>query len=105
MKQYGANKATEFSKKQINVVYGAAKRGELEVEKWVISEMYDLADYYGYDDNGSVANAEAKIINILDAVFAKDLSKAQELIDEYTASEWELMGKKAQAKANRSPVA
>ena len=46
MKNYGANKATEFSKKQISVIYGMAKRVELKVEKWVMSDLYDLADYY-----------------------------------------------------------
>lgn len=29
MKSYGDKKATEFSKKQINVVFGKAKAGEL----------------------------------------------------------------------------
>lgn len=90
MKVYGANKATEFSKKQISCIYGAAKRGELKVEKWVISEFYDLAEYYGYDDNGSVEKAEAKIMNIIESFFAKDMEKAQELIDSYTEEGWNL---------------
>lgn len=105
MKAYGANKATEFTKKQISVIYGMAKRAELKVEKWVISEMYDLADYYGFDDNHSAEKAEQDIINILNAVFENDIVKAQELVDEYTEKNWNLMGKKAQAKANRSLVA
>lgn len=105
MKAYGLNKATEFSKKQISVVYGAAKRGELSLERWVASEFYDMADYYGYDDNGSVERTEAKILSILDAVFSKDMAKAQELISAYTESELNLMGKKEQAKLNRSLVA
>ncbi len=36
MIQYGANKATEFSKKQIGVIFGMAKRGELKVEKFIM---------------------------------------------------------------------
>jgi len=105
MKQYGANKATEFSKKQISVIYAAAKRGEIKIEKWVIGEFYDLADYYGYDDNNSVERAETDILRILESVFANDMTKAQELIDDYTEKTWNLMGKKAQSKADRSLVA
>lgn len=105
MKAYGMNKATEFTKKQISVIYGMAKRSELKVEKWVIFEMYDLAEYYGYDSNGSVELSERTILNILNAVFDKDVERAQKLIDWYTEVNFERMTKKAQAKANRSLVA
>ena len=105
MKKYGANKATEFTKKQIGVIYGKAKSGQLRVEKWVASEMYDLADYYGYDDNRTVEDLEGKILRILDAVFEGNLERAQELIDTYTESSWELMSAKYQRKANRGLVA
>lgn len=86
MRQYGFNKATEFSKKQINVIYAKAKNNDLKVEKWLISKMYDLADYYGTDDNGSVAQNEQTILQILDKVFAGELEEAQEKIDFLT--EW-----------------
>ena len=105
MKAYGMNKATEFTKKQISVIYGMAKRSELKVEKWVISEFYDLAEYYGYDSNGSVELSERTILNILNAVFDKDIERAQKLIDWYTEVNFERMTKKAQDKANRSLVA
>lgn len=105
MKAYGMNKATEFTKKQISVIYGMAKKAELKVEKWVISEMYDLADYYGYDDNCSVELAERQILNILNDVFAGNKADAQAKIDSYTEENFKLMNKKAQAKANRSFVA
>lgn len=105
MKNYGMNKATEFSRKQIGVIYYKAKAQELKVEKWIMSDLYDMADYYGYDDNGAVADAERRILAILDAVFAKDLDKAQELINEYTERTWNLLGKKSKEKANRDLVA
>lgn len=105
MKTYGANKATEFSKKQINVIYGMAKRAELSVEKWVIREFYNLADYYGFDDNRSVEASERKIMNILEAVFANDLVTAQAAIDEYTTSTFEKFGRKVQATLDRSLMA
>lgn len=31
MKEYGAFKATDFSKKQINVIFAKAKSGELKI--------------------------------------------------------------------------
>lgn len=102
MKRYGANKATEFTKKQISVIYGKAKNGELKVEKWVISEFYDLAEYYGYDDNRTVEQAETSILKILDAVFANDLINAQNLIDEYTEDSFRRMSRKNQSKCNRN---
>lgn len=102
MKAYGAFKATEFTRKQIGVIYRMAKSGELKVEKWVISEFYDLADYYNYDYNHTVERAEGEILNILDAVFAKDIAKAQMLIDSYTSTNFELLSKKNQQNADRN---
>lgn len=84
MKQYGAMVATEFSKKQIGVIYRMAKNGELKVEKWIMSELYDLADYYGYDHNRSVAHDEGFILNILDDVFNNNLEGAQQRINQWT---------------------
>ena len=105
MKSYGAKKSTEFSKKQISVIFAKAKNGELNVEKWIMSDFYDLADYYGYDDNGSVEQAERDILAILEAVFSKDNEKAQELIDNYTKRTWKLISRKRQNAADRSFVA
>ncbi len=101
MKQYGFNKATEFSKKQINVIYAKAKKGELKVEEWVIKEFYDLSDYYGYDDNKSVEERERYILKILNSVFDGNNEEAQEEIDNYTNRFFELMSKKEQAKVSR----
>lgn len=102
MKRYGFNKATEFSKKQIGVIYANAKNGNIKVEKWVISEFYDLADYYGYDDNRGVEEQEQKILRILDAVFDRNYESAQRKIDLFTESAFNLMSSKYQSKADRS---
>lgn len=102
MREYGPNRATEFTKKQIGVVYRLAKTGELKIEKWAISNFYDLAEYYGYDDNRNVERAEREILKVLDAVFVNDFEKAQKLIDRYTADTFELLSRKSQAKADRS---
>ncbi len=105
MKQYGARKATEFTRKQIGVIYGKAKRQELKVEKWIMSEFYDLADYYGYDDNRTVEDREVDILRILEAVFAGDNVKAQELIDSFTEHVYDLTSNKKRATINRDMVA
>lgn len=104
MKSYGAMKATEFTRKQIGVIFGMAKRNELKVEKFIISNLYDLADFYGYDDNGSVAANERKIKDILDNVFAGNMEKAQMLINEYTEFHFNHLGRNAQKNADRELV-
>lgn len=105
MRQYGAKKATEFTNKQIGVIFGMAKRNELQVEKWVMREFYNLAEYYGYDDNRSVEASERKIMNILTAVFANELEEAQNLINEYTEKEFTLLSNKNQKACDRTYVA
>lgn len=103
MREYGPMKATQFTRKQINVIYAKAKSGELKVEKWVMNEFYELVDYYNYDFNGSVAEREGKILNILEKVFAGDIKEAQARIDRYTKNRWELnLTQKAKAKIDRS---
>lgn len=85
MKQYNNGmKATEFTTKQINVVYGSAKRGELKIEKWLMKELYNDAEYYGYDYNGVMEYNEGKVMKILENVFAKNYEKAQEIINSLT---------------------
>lgn len=105
MKQYGMNEATEFSKKQISVIYGAAKRGELKVEKWTISRFYDLADFYGRDWQKTIAREEQQILGILEAFFAGKMDEAQEKINNYTESIWATFTTKEQAKMSRQLVA
>lgn len=102
MKRYGAMKATEFTKKQINVIFAKAKNQELKVEKWVISDFYNLADYYGYDSNMSVEAAERDIKEIIETIFAGNLEKTQELINDYTERTWNLLSIKRQKKSDRS---
>lgn len=105
MKQYGAMFATEFTKKQISVIYSKAKAGELKIEKWFMSELYNLADFYGYDSNRSVARTEIEVKNILEAVFAGDTEKAQQLINKYTSAWYNAYGRKTQAKCDRTVFA
>ena len=102
MKQYGFFKATDFTKKQVGVVFARAKSGALKIEKWFIQELYNLADYYGYDDNCSVARQEREVKSILDAVFANDMETAQRLIDDTTQKWYDSYGKKTKATCDRA---
>lgn len=101
MIQIRKNKYTEFTKKQINVIYANAKQKNIQIEKWVMSEFYDLADFCGYDDNRSVEESEFDIKKILECVFNKDYKKAQMLIDNYTTNTFKSLSYKAQEQANR----
>lgn len=105
MKQYGARYATEFTKKQINVIFAKAKAGEIRIEKGCMADLYDMAEYYGYDSNRGVARAEFKIMKILEAVFSGDIEKAQELIDEYSEATYSLLGKKGKERWSKELVA
>lgn len=98
MKNYGANKATEFNKRDLAPIYKAAKNGELKIEKWFMNQLYDLAEYYGYDDNGSVADREREILNLL------KLDDKQEEIDKLTQRWFNLSSRKRQERFNRELV-
>lgn len=102
MKQYGANKATEFTRKQVNVVFAKAKSGTLKIEKWFVNELYVLADYYGYDDKCEVERSERQVKQILEAVFDNDIEKAQSLINEAEDDWFNSYSRKTQAKCNRT---
>jgi len=104
MKQYGSSKATEFSRKQIGVIYGNAKSGNIHVEKWIMSSLYNLADFYGYDDNRTIEQEESFVLDILDSTFSKDFETAQKLIDKFTTSSFESLGLKAQHSVNRETI-
>jgi len=103
MKNYGMNKATEFYKGNINFIYKNAKQGNIEIERWLISEFYDLADYYGPDYNGSVEQDERNIKRILTALEKEDYEEAQEIID-YMNSKQNLYSKKIQDRMNHETI-
>lgn len=101
MKKYGFNKATEFSKKELAPLYKAAKNGELKVERLVMSRLYELADYYGYDSNHSIELEERDILQILRLTDTKEI---QDAINLYTEKNFKLFSKKAQEKFDRRIV-
>lgn len=101
MKQYGEKSATEFTKKQIGVIYSLAKKGELKIEKWFIKELYNLADFYGIDWNKGIAAQESDIKKILEDVFANDYTAAQDRIDSTTEEWFNLLSIKNQKNCDR----
>ena len=101
MKQHELKKSTEFTKKQIGVLYFKAKNGELKIEQWFINDLYNLADYCGYDDNRNVEKSEKDVLKILECVFSSEIEKAQVLINETQDKWFDLYGRKEQAKRNR----
>lgn len=105
MRYYGPNKATEFTKKQIGVIYAKAKKQEIKVEKFIMHRFYDLADYYGRDECGDIELTERRIMSILQCIFDGNIEEAQERIDSYTETYFALMSKKNQERADRSLVA
>lgn len=102
MKQYGYNKATEFTKKQINVIWSKAKNGELKVEKWFLKELYNLAEYYGEDFSGEITRREQRVLFILKAIFDCDIENAQNIICDTTEEWFNVLTKKYQAKIDRN---
>lgn len=102
MKEYGFNKATEFTKKQIGIIYYKAKSGELKVEKWFMSFLYDLADYYGTDSNRLVEERESEVLKILDNVFSNKIDEAQELINKKEDKWYESFGEKMKKSCDRN---
>ena len=101
MKVYGTYFATEFTKKQINVIYGKAKNGELKVEKWFIRDLYELAEYYGHDFNRSTESLERTVKKILELVFSGEIEEAQILINETEDDWYSRYGKKTTAQCDR----
>lgn len=104
MIQYGANKATEITKKQVNAIYAAAKRGDIKVERWLITEFYNVADYYGYDDNHTVEECERGLKLLINDLFSRDYKAVQKRIDEYTAELETRYSRKFRETADRSLI-
>ena len=73
--------STEVTAKQVNVIYSAAKRGLLKVQKFQIKAMYDLANYYGHDYCGDTEIEEKFLLDIINFVFKNDYENAQDLIN------------------------
>lgn len=72
---------THMTKKQANVLYRAAKTGELEIPKDLTSFAYHRAGQM-YSYNGNEDDVETRLHSAIDAIFEGDLGKAQEAIND-----------------------
>lgn len=74
-----------FTRKQINVIYGASKRGDLKVRKGFFTYFYFLVESHNayYDPYEDMPKENKAIRSILDSIFAGKIAKAQKAIDSY----------------------
>ena len=76
-----------ITRKMANVIFACAKSGKIQIEKWQMSAIYNLADKssndYIIDWNGSINKEVETVRDILDCVFAGDYQKAQAKINAY----------------------
>ena len=99
MKKYGSKKATEFTKRDLSPIYRAAKNGDIHVERWFMNRLYELVDYYGFDDNHTVEDMESDVLKIL-----SDEKNLQKNIDSVTEKWFHSYSKKYQEKFDRNYV-
>ncbi len=71
---------THMTKKQANVLYRAAKAGEVVIPKDLMSFAYHRAEQV-YSYNGNDDDVETRLHWVIDAIFAGDLDKAQDVIN------------------------
>lgn len=87
MRRFGRNVQSEITKKQINVIYGANKRGDVQVEPFAMKWMYGFAGYTteAHSDSSAMCEVimreEGQIRDIVEAIFNNDFGKAQEIIN------------------------
>lgn len=93
-----------ITKKQVNVIWGAWKRGEVQVEKGRIDMMYRMVENQGRD--GSYTDRMNRAIRgAIDAIFKGDLEKAQECIDAFAEADDAAKREQEQIKADKARFA
>lgn len=78
-----------YSRKQAGVVYRAIKEGKLEMDKNLISKMYDYVgkvEVYGTNDLSYKENFACAIQNIVTAIFENNYKSAQASINNLAAA-------------------
>lgn len=72
-------KVKTYSRKQAGVIYSAMKRGDIEVEQYVISAMYDMVggvEVYDTNDAYFVESFALSIKGAIDSIFSGDFASA-----------------------------
>lgn len=75
-----------YTRKQAGVIYRAFKEGKITMEKATVSKLYDWADDFGIDYNGSVNRIMQSVHIAIDAIFEGDYEKAQNEINAFAAA-------------------
>ena len=89
--------------KQINVIWGAWKRGEVKADKQVLDTMYRMVKNQGCDGSCSLLRVMDKAIRgAIDAIFSGNLERAQECIDAFIKADSEHQREMAQIKAGKA---
>ena len=79
-------KINGYTRKQAGVIYRAVKEGKIEMEKPAISKLYDWADDFGIDYNGSINRIMHEVHIAIDAIFEGDYEKAQAYVNAFAAA-------------------
>lgn len=95
---------SSITRKQVNVLFAKAKAGELKIERFAISAMYDLADGYFWEAGESMKEDEKNVKAAVNNVFNGKMSAAQDRINKYTAEIFGRCTEKKQAELNRAYV-
>lgn len=98
-------RASYVTRKQINVIFSNAKRGNLKVEKGFMAHLYNMTEANVWKSENSRTEDFNTVRVILDAIFGSDMEKAQELIEKAEAKNFDELGNKAKASYDRAFVA
>ena len=74
--------ATCFTKRQVGLIYRAAKDGNVKIPMWVMTAMYDMAEFYGYS-NKTIEEAESLVEMAIEEAANREWSWLQEHVDEF----------------------
>lgn len=89
--------------KQINVIYGAWKRGEVKADKQVLDTLYRMAKSQGCDGSGRLLrDMDRAIHGAIEAIFSGNFERAQECIDTFIEVDSERQREMAQDKARKA---
>lgn len=76
-----------ITRKQVNVIYAASKRGDLKVSRDTFSELYDVTELYAKEMNDEERETVAFGQLVVDLIFKSELESAQDIIDRYEGEE------------------
>lgn len=66
----------KITRKQAGVIYRALKEGRIEMSDKEVSIMYDIVDFEGYDDGGSLNSINDRLTVAVDKIFEGDFTSS-----------------------------